>query len=145
MKFTVKLPESEKAKFKAWTDKLTKENRRQCQNIMVGTITGIARKAAMFAPVNTSFLKTGIRPTFTNDRLGGTVYNARLYAPYVEFGTGDMVVAPSDVADYAMTFKGKGIRKVNNRARPYLFPAVRIGQKEMIAKLKQLGFNERSI
>jgi hypothetical protein len=140
---TVRLPESEKIRFKAWLKTQSVENRVQCQNLMVKTILGIDRRAKMFVPVDKGFLKTGIHPTFTADRLGGSVYNQRDYAPYVEFGTGTKVVAPADVAEYAMTFKGRGIRKVNNIARPYLFPAVRIGQKEMFAKLEQMGFKHK--
>ena len=140
---TVKLPESEKAKFKAWTNSLSAENRRECERLIVNTAEGIKRKATMFAPVDKDFLRTSLHTAYTPDRLGASVYTNRDYAPYQEFGTGSGVVAPPDVADYAMTFKGKGLRRVNNRAQPYLFPAVRIGQKEMMAKLEQMGFTKK--
>jgi hypothetical protein len=143
---TVKLPDSEKAKFRKWTDSLSKENKRDCQNIMVSTILKIEKlsKTLLTAQLAnpTSFLASNIHPSFTPDKLGGSVFVNRGYAPYVEFGTGTKVVAPADVSEYAMTFKGEGKRKVNLRARPYLFPAVRIAQKEMISKLENLGFKK---
>lgn len=45
------------------------------------------------------------------------------YAPYVEFGTGTLVEVPKEMQDIAIKFKGKGIRKVNLRPRPYLYPS----------------------
>lgn len=43
------------------------------------------------------------------------------YAAYVEFGTGGMVDVPSGLEEYAIQFKGAGIRQVNLPARPFLF------------------------
>lgn len=43
------------------------------------------------------------------------------YTPYLEFGTGGLVEIPSGLEDVAIQFKGKGIRKVNMRARPFFF------------------------
>lgn len=142
---TVRMPESEKAKFKAWTETLSAENKVECKKIVINTIQGIDRRAKMFAPVNKrigrgGFLRASIHPRYNADGLGGSVYTNTSYAAYQEFGTGTGVVAPEDVKEYAMTFKGEGKRKVNMRAQPYLFPAVRIGQKEMLQKLENLGF-----
>ena len=52
-----------------------------------------------------------------------TVGSRLKYAPYVEFGTGGTVNVPAGYEDFAMQFKGKGIRKINLRPRPYLIPA----------------------
>ena len=52
-----------------------------------------------------------------------TVGSRLKYAPYVEFGTGGTVNVPAGYEDFAIQFKGKGIRKVNLRPRPYLIPA----------------------
>lgn len=43
------------------------------------------------------------------------------YSPYVEFGTGGEVDVPKGLEDYAIQFKGKGIKEVNLPARPFLF------------------------
>ena len=52
-----------------------------------------------------------------------TVGSRLKYAPYVEFGTGGTVNVPAGYEDFAIQFKGKGIRKINLRPRPYLIPA----------------------
>ena len=52
-----------------------------------------------------------------------TVGSALKYAPYVEFGTGGTVNVPAGYEDFAYQFKGKGIRKINLRPRPFLIPA----------------------
>jgi HK97 gp10 family phage protein len=57
------------------------------------------------------------------DKIIYTVGSALKYAPYVEFGTGGLVNVPAGYEDFAIQFKGKGIRKINLRARPYLIPA----------------------
>ena len=59
----------------------------------------------------------------TGDKVVYTVGSRLKYAPYVEFGTGGTVNVPAGYEDFAIQFKGKGIRKVNLRPRPYLIPA----------------------
>jgi HK97 gp10 family phage protein len=59
----------------------------------------------------------------TGDKVIYTVGSRLKYAPYVEFGTGGTVNVPAGYEDFAIQFKGKGIRKVNLRPRPYLIPA----------------------
>jgi hypothetical protein len=142
---TVRLPERERERFKAWLSQQKEETKRECQNLMMITLYNIDRNAKSFAPRNTGFLASSIHPKINADKLGGSVgaydeKGGRYYAPYVGFGTGAGVVTPVDVADYAITFKGKGVRKVNTRAQPYLFPAVRIEQQKMFDKLEQMGF-----
>jgi hypothetical protein len=139
---TVSMPESEQERFRQWMKSLSQENTNQCKRLVVSTVYSIARHAMMFAPVDKGVLKTSIHPAINSNRMGGKVFTQRKYAPYVEFGTGTKVVAPADVADYAITFKGAGIRQVNLRAQPYLFPAVRIGLLEMEAKLNLMGFKK---
>lgn len=60
------------------------------------------------------------------------------YAPFVEFGTGGLVEVPNELKEMAIKFKGKGIRKVNLRARPYLYPALLQGRNEYLDKLKKV-------
>jgi HK97 gp10 family phage protein len=59
----------------------------------------------------------------SGDKITYTVGSALRYAPYVEFGTGGTVNVPAGYEDFAIQFKGKGIRKINLRPRPYLIPA----------------------
>jgi hypothetical protein len=99
------------------------------------------------APVNFGFLRASIGTNATGAGMeaevwaGGSGIGVNVhYAPYVEFGTGKGVSVPNELAEYAIQFKGKGIRKVNNRAQPYFFPAVKLSVKEMFTKLHQMGF-----
>lgn len=134
------IPESEQAKFNRWVNKLNNKVSVDSRRLIVSTALDIQRWAMMFAPVKVGLLRSSIRTKFTKGQTGASIYTVRRYAPYVEFGTGTKVVAPADVRDYALTFKGRGIRKINQRAQPYLFPAWRLGVKEMTEKLKRMGF-----
>jgi len=60
------------------------------------------------------------------------------YAAYVEFGTGGLVDVPNGLENYAMQFKGAGIRQVNLPARPYFFPPFIAKQKEIIEDIKRI-------
>jgi len=73
--------------------------------------------------------------THWNIEAGGTVAP---YAAYVEFGTGGLVQVPNELKEQAWLFKGKGIKEVNLRARPYLYPALLRGRKEYLKALKAL-------
>lgn len=52
---------------------------------------------------------------------GVIIEAATRYAAFVEFGTGALVKVPAGLEDYAIQFKGKGIKQVNLPARPFLF------------------------
>ncbi len=60
------------------------------------------------------------------------------YAAYVEFGTGTKVQVPTELYEMASKFKGAGIKEVNIRAQPYLYPAFVKGRKEYKKDLKDL-------
>lgn len=60
------------------------------------------------------------------------------YAPFVEFGTGGLVVVPNELKEMAIKFKGKGIKEVNLTARPFLYPALLRGRIEYLDKLKKV-------
>jgi hypothetical protein len=83
-------------------------------------------------------LRNDINAVFNKAKLNTKAGNTVTYAPYVEFGTGTMVDVPDGLEDYAMQFKGQGIRQVNLPARPYLFPAFFKEQKELLKRLKNL-------
>ena len=67
-----------------------------------------------------------------------TVEAKAKYAPYVEFGTGGLVDIPTGYEQYAAIFKGKGIRKVNLRARPFLIPAFENEVPQLMKRLKEM-------
>ncbi len=85
-----------------------------------------ARDASARAPKKTSKLSQ----SYFYERSGNTalVANKKLYAPFVEFGTGAFVDT-SELSklgipeSYAMQFKGQGKKQINLPARPHLFPS----------------------
>ena len=85
----------------------------------------IQSKARRDVVVDNSTLRSSIQLREINrgDKIMYTVGSALRYAPYVEFGTGGTVSVPAGYEDFAMQFKGKGLRKINLRPRPYLIPA----------------------
>ena len=60
------------------------------------------------------------------------------YAAYMEFGTGGNVSVPLELADIAIQFKGKGVKKIDLRPRPYMYPALVRQRRIFLEELKQL-------
>jgi HK97 gp10 family phage protein len=85
----------------------------------------IQSKARKDVVVDNGILRNSIQLKEVNkgDKIIYTVGSALKYAPYVEFGTGGTVNVPAGYEDFAIQFKGKGIRKINLKPRPYLIPA----------------------
>ena len=85
----------------------------------------IQSKARRDVVVDNGILRNSIqlKEINTGDKIMYTVGSRLKYAPYVEFGTGGTVNVPAGYEDFAIQFKGKGIRKINLRPRPYLIPA----------------------
>ena len=85
----------------------------------------IQSKARRDVVVDNSTLRSSIQLKEINrgDKIMYTVGSRLKYAPYVEFGTGGTVNVPAGYEDFAIQFKGKGIRKINLKPRPYLIPA----------------------
>jgi hypothetical protein len=141
---TVTMPTSEMAKFDRWIDSQKQETKEQCQVIIEGTIRHIENKAKGDAPVNHGYLRSSIHSQIFQGGLGGSVYTARKYGPYKEWGTGKRVNVPTFVKEMfgvdSMEWKGAGIREVNLKPHPYLFENARVGYNEMINKLKAQGF-----
>lgn len=52
---------------------------------------------------------------------GISIVAAKKYAAFVEFGTGALVKVPAGLEDYAIHFKGKGIKQVNLKPQPFFF------------------------
>jgi HK97 gp10 family phage protein len=97
----------------------------------------ISRDAKNFAPANLGKLRQSIYPSKikeSNYKITARVY----YAPFVEFGTGGLVNVPNEWGNYPLQFKGKGIKKIDIRAQPFLYPAWRIGKIDYLDNLKKL-------
>lgn len=96
----------------------------------------IAKDAKRAVPRDTGLLASAISLERKKE-LDYEVVAQRHYAPYVEFGTGGLVDVPEGLEDYAIQFKGAGIRQVNLPARPFLFPAYEEERKKLMDRLKK--------
>lgn len=60
------------------------------------------------------------------------------YAAFVEFGTGALVNVPAGLEDYAIQFKGQGIKQVNLPARPFLFNSFFEEKQSLLDNIKKV-------
>lgn len=61
------------------------------------------------------------------------------YAAYVEWGTITRVSVPPELADYAIQFKGRGIKKTGGMyPRPFFFPQVPIVKAELVERINNI-------
>ena len=113
---------------------------------LLETATEIRTQARFSAPVNKIVGMGGdLRQSIVVEKETDLSYKIVVgvkYAPYVEFGTGTKVnleylVKSGMPKDYAMQFKGKGIKQVNINPQPYLFPAFINGKIHFISNLKK--------
>jgi hypothetical protein len=94
-----------------------------------------SRVVANFGKLGQSIQAVKDTPLIWKVEAGGVVAP---YAAYVEFGTGGLVDVPNELKEMALRFKGKGIKQVNLRARPYLYPSLLRGRTEYPEKLKKV-------
>ena len=90
-----------------------------------------------FAPVDTGKLQQSISYA-KEGPLTYKVYASVPYAAYVEFGTGGLVQVPPELQEIAIKFKGRGVKKINLRPQPYMFPALQYGRIELLERLEDL-------
>jgi HK97 gp10 family phage protein len=101
---------------------------------MSATANRIATKAKQNAPVDVGNLRQTI--SVADKPFEKEIKVNANYAAYVEFGTGALVDVPQGLEDYAIQFKGKGVKQVNLPARPYVFPATKTETKDLEKRLK---------
>ena len=111
----------------------------QYVEILTETVQNIETEATSLAPVDLGILKSSINGEV--DGLNGIVGTPVKYAPYMEFGTGGLVDVPSGLEDYAMKFKGTGIKQVNLFPRPFLIPAFKKHTTKMLEELEKLDLD----
>ena len=103
----------------------------------------IEKNAKLYAPVNKQkhggTLRQGIKAIEISDTQWKIKANATGLAPYSayqEFGTGGLVEVPTELKDMAIKLKGKGIKKIDMRPQPYLYPAFVKGRTQYIKDLE---------
>ena len=87
-------------------------------------------------PVDKGILKSQIRMYPGKNETAVTAET--LYAPFVEWGTGELVDVPSDLKDYAITFKGKTGRIINREPKPFFFNSFLESATELIKRMKSI-------
>jgi hypothetical protein len=110
--------------------------RAECED----SLLWIEEQATLAVPVDFGFLKNSIQTEpikKTEKGLTGSVEVGSEYAAYVEFGTGTTVDVPAGLEDFAIQFKGAGIKQVNLQARPFFYPAVFKQQKLLPEAIKK--------
>lgn len=120
--------------------KFGKEAEQDIEGVTELVARNIEKYAKQNAPANLGKLGQSIqavkeKPLLWSIEAGGILAP---YAPFVEFGTGGLVHVPTELKEVAIKFKGKGIKQVNLRARPYLYPALIMGREEYLDKLKKV-------
>lgn len=108
---------------------LVTELRKSADRIEAGYKAGV--------PVDTGALKASINTQESEKGLVQMIGSNLEYAPYVEFGTGGLVEVPAGLEEYALQFKGSGIKEVNLPARPALYPTARVEFVKLVDKLRK--------
>jgi hypothetical protein len=103
--------------------KIGDETAKAVDDEIAAGVRDMERSAKRLCPVDTGRLRASISAS-RNAFLNWELVAQADYAAYVEFGTGRLVDIPAGLEDYAIQFKGKGLRQVNLPARPYFFPSV---------------------
>jgi HK97 gp10 family phage protein len=119
---------------------LDKTAKQDVKNEFNASALKIEQNAKRVVVVDNGFLRNSIylKEIGGNDKFVFTVGARAKYAPYVEFGTGGLVSVPQGYEQLAAYFKGRGIRKINLRARPFLIPAFEQEKPKLIERLKKL-------
>lgn len=118
-------------------DKLSKEAKEEVANEINASALTIQRNAKRNVVVDNGNLRNSIA-LIPLSELTYTVEAKAKYAPYVEFGTGGLVDIPVGYEEYAAQFKGKGIKKINLRAKPFLIPAFDNEVPQLLKRLKKI-------
>lgn len=132
MKITVK-------QNKTYFSKFAEKYKEEYIDLLNETVQNIETEAISNAPVDLGILKSSINGEV--DGMNAVIGSTVRYSPYIEFGTGGLVDVPSGLEDYAMKFKGAGIKQVNLFPRPFLIPAFKKHTAKMIEELNKLDLD----
>lgn len=97
------------------------DGKRLAVAITNSTAQKVTNKAKLKCPVDFGQLRQSIGNTEATIKINRSlIFASAPYAPYVNWGTGGLVSVEPMFKDLAIQFKGKGIRKINLPARPFL-------------------------
>ena len=117
---------------------LPKEVEQKVDNEMTAFAFEVNAEQAIRCPVDTDNLRRELRVS-VNAKLNKEIYTNVDYAPYVEFGTGNLVDTQNqELTEIAAQFKGKGIRQINRNPQPFFFPPFFAKKEAFLKKLKDI-------
>lgn len=127
--------------FKEFSDRLKAAPAKMSQRVsfeVLDAANQFARLAKRDAPVDEGQLRGGISARQINN-LTAEVVSAAKHSPYIEWGTIQHVSVPAELQDYAIQFKGKGIRKTGGIIpRPFFFKQIPIIRKQFTERIEKL-------
>lgn len=132
-------------KFKRELDKVKSEITRDIERTTSASLLRIQSDAKRKAAVDTGRLRAAIHHRQEGTDGEVAVYDSVHYAPYIEFGTGNMVSVPDELQEIAEQFRGRGVRQVNLPARPFLYPALVKERPKYIRNLKSVLGKSRAV
>ena len=116
--------------------KFGREGKNTVKDITKIKARDIERDAKSLAPFKFGKLRQGIKAEQITP-LTWDIVAHEIYSPYIEYGTGSKVSVPLGLEDYAMQFKGKGIRDVSIPPQPFLYPAWKRSGRQYIKDLNE--------
>lgn len=97
------------------------DGKRLAVAITNSTAQKISNKAKQRSPVDLGQLRQSIGNTEATLKINTSlIFASAPYAPYVNWGTGGLVSVEPMFKEMAIEFKGRGIKKINLPARPFL-------------------------
>jgi hypothetical protein len=125
MSVTVSITNADLKSFERSIKKYGKNVEKGLTKEIAKAATNISRRAVATTPRNTSKLAASYR--VSRSKTSALVSNDTVYMPYIEFGTGTGVASfPffrkfEGLRNYALRFKGKGLRKINREPHGMLY------------------------
>lgn len=98
------------------------EGRKVISIVTRETAKEIELTAKQLAPVDIGDLRQGISEDKVDD-YHYKVIAVQRYSAYMEFGTGGLVSVPNELKEIAIQFKGAGVKQINLRPQPFMYPA----------------------
>ena len=113
---------------KALREEIDGELETSCQHIVLN-----AKKDAR---VDKGGIRQGI--SFAGANLSYVIVSTKHYSPYHDFGTGTQVQVPAEVSAYASQFKGRGVKKVNIKPKPFFFSNFFLERPKLLANISNV-------
>ena len=125
--------------FEDFAERVAKYKSRVVSDIKRRTVQAgmnIQREARLKVAVDHGYLKNSIKTYNYNRNLTAEIVAEAMYAPFVEYGTGNLVQVPQELTESALRFKRGGSR--NMKAQPFLWPAEHAERDDYLKDLNEI-------